>query len=96
MGYDISTSKYKQLETLLNKNTFAAQNIQVTNNEVSQATQEFEPKAKRVLYLFLSDGIQDIKGVEHEPIRCLVTVKQISLFLILGSTDQISLADASF
>ncbi|XP_051175771.1 recQ-mediated genome instability protein 1-like [Leptopilina boulardi] len=63
--YDISMSKYKQLEKIRNVSTV---NIDVTNENNSQP---WEPVGKRMLQLFLTDGIQEILAIEYKPIRIL-------------------------
>ncbi|XP_043474883.1 recQ-mediated genome instability protein 1-like isoform X2 [Leptopilina heterotoma] len=63
--YDISVSKYKQLEKLRNVSNV---NIEATNEN---NTQQWEPVGKRMLQLFLTDGIQEILAIEYKPIRIL-------------------------
>lgn len=63
--YDISVSKYKQLEKLRNVSNV---NIEATNEN---STQPWEPVGKRMLQLFLTDGIQEILAIEYKPIRIL-------------------------
>ena len=63
--YDISESKYKQLEKIRNVSNV---NIQVTEAE---ETPGWEPKKKRMLQLFLTDGAQDVIAIEYKPIRHL-------------------------
>ncbi|XP_063981963.1 recQ-mediated genome instability protein 1-like isoform X2 [Diachasmimorpha longicaudata] len=64
-GYDISTPKYKQLEAM---RKVANENIAVTDAEQTQA---WEIKSKRMMQLFLTDGIQDVSAIEYQPIRFL-------------------------
>ncbi|XP_003426939.1 calponin homology domain-containing protein DDB_G0272472 [Nasonia vitripennis] len=68
--YDISQSKYKQLEKIRN---VSSENVEATENENKQddKMQNWEPKSKRMLQLFLTDGIQDILAIEYKPIRFL-------------------------
>uniref|UniRef100_A0A0C9R6I6 RecQ-mediated genome instability protein 1 n=1 Tax=Fopius arisanus TaxID=64838 RepID=A0A0C9R6I6_9HYME len=64
-GYDISTPKYKQLETM--------RKVSNENDLVQEGeqTQFWEAKSKRMMQLFLTDGIQDISGIEYHRIRFL-------------------------
>ncbi|XP_008546115.1 recQ-mediated genome instability protein 1 [Microplitis demolitor] len=64
-GYDISTSKYKQLEKI---RKVSSENIEVTENERNPS---WEPKTKRMMNLYLTDGIQDVTAIEHKPIPFL-------------------------
>ncbi|XP_015121888.1 recQ-mediated genome instability protein 1 isoform X2 [Diachasma alloeum] len=64
-GYDISTPKYKQLEAM---RKVSNENISVTDAEQTQA---WEVKSKRMMQLFLTDGIQDVSAIEYQPIRFL-------------------------
>ncbi|XP_057341269.1 recQ-mediated genome instability protein 1-like isoform X2 [Microplitis mediator] len=64
-GYDISTSKYKQLEKI---RKVSSENIEVTENERNPT---WEPKTKRMMNLYLTDGIQDVTAIEHKPIPFL-------------------------
>lgn len=69
--YDISMSKYKQIEKIRN---VSSENVEATENEnVNQEDkfQAWEPKSKRMLQLFLTDGVQDILAIEYKPIRFL-------------------------
>ncbi|KAL2731872.1 recQ-mediated genome instability protein 1-like isoform X1 [Vespula squamosa] len=63
--YDISTSKYKQLEQIRNVSNI---NIEATEDIKPQI---WEPKTKRMLLLHLTDGIQDISAIEYKTISCL-------------------------
>nr|XP_050867502.1 recQ-mediated genome instability protein 1-like isoform X1 [Vespula vulgaris] len=63
--YDISTSKYKQLEQIRNVSNV---NIEATENNKPQM---WEPKTKRMLLLHLTDGIQDISAIEYKTISSL-------------------------
>ncbi|XP_014210225.1 uncharacterized protein LOC106640646 [Copidosoma floridanum] len=68
--YDISQSKYKQLEKIRN---VSIENVEATERENTQDDkfQNFEPKSKRMLQLFLTDGVQDVIAIEYNPIRFL-------------------------
>lgn len=69
--YDISQSKYKQLEKIRNVSN---DNVEATENENANQGDNFqawEPKSKRMLQMFLSDGIQDVTAIEYKPIRFL-------------------------
>ncbi|KAG8041777.1 hypothetical protein G9C98_007081 [Cotesia typhae] len=64
-GYDISTSKYKQVEKIRN---VSSENIEATEAEKNPT---WEPKTKRMMYLYLTDGKQEVTAVEHKPIPFL-------------------------
>ncbi|KAF7997330.1 hypothetical protein HCN44_005607 [Aphidius gifuensis] len=64
-AYDISTSKYKQLEQI---RKISNANIEITESE---QTQPWEPKSNRMMQLFLTDGVQDVIAIEHKSIRTL-------------------------
>lgn len=64
--YDISQSKYKQLEKIRNIST---KNIDITENE--HVKDGDSNSGKRMLQLFLTDGAQDVLAVEHKPIKFL-------------------------
>ncbi|KAH0539429.1 recQ-mediated genome instability protein 1-like [Cotesia glomerata] len=64
-GYDISTSKYKQVEKIRN---VSSENIEVTEAEKNPT---WEPKTKRMMYLYLTDGKQEVTAMEHKPIPFL-------------------------
>lgn len=69
--YDISISKYKQLEKI---RQVSSENVETTENENTNQEDKFqawEPKSKRMLHLFLTDGIQNITAIEYKPIRFL-------------------------
>ena len=73
--YDISISKYKQLEKIRN---VSSENVEATENESTAQEDKFqawEPKSKRMLQLSLTDGVQDVFAIEYKPIRFL-KVKQ--------------------
>ncbi|XP_058789973.1 recQ-mediated genome instability protein 1-like [Phymastichus coffea] len=74
--YDISLSKYKQLEKIRN---VSLENIEATENENKMQDDKFqtwEPKSKRMLQLFMTDGVQDILGIEYKSIRFLNEFKE--------------------
>ncbi|KAK0181701.1 hypothetical protein PV327_003964 [Microctonus hyperodae] len=77
-AYDISTSKYKQLEKIRNVSN---ENIEVTDAEKSQQP---IPKTRRMLNLYLSDGIQDIIAMEYKPIPSLKKVVSGYKIMIKG------------
>ncbi|XP_043278609.1 recQ-mediated genome instability protein 1-like isoform X2 [Venturia canescens] len=64
--YDISESKYKQIQKI---RSISDDNIKVTEAEHTQAN--WEPKKKRMLYFLLTDGSQDVVAIEYKPIRFL-------------------------
>ncbi|XP_076750136.1 recQ-mediated genome instability protein 1 [Xylocopa sonorina] len=57
--YDIATSKYKQLEKI--------RNIHISEVELSEAEkfEKWEPPKKRMIQLLLTDGLQDVIGIEY-------------------------------
>ncbi|XP_043462371.1 uncharacterized protein LOC122498616 [Leptopilina heterotoma] len=60
--YDISTSKYKQLNKIRDVNV---ENLKATKEDKSEIP---EIKNKRMYELFLSDGLQEIKAIEYKTI----------------------------
>ncbi|XP_012250864.2 recQ-mediated genome instability protein 1-like [Athalia rosae] len=58
---DVSQSKYSQLQKIRNVSEI---NIKATAVEAPA----WEPKGKRMLQLHLTDGIQDLLGIEYKPI----------------------------
>ncbi|XP_029675864.1 recQ-mediated genome instability protein 1-like isoform X1 [Formica exsecta] len=61
--YDIANSKYKQLCEIRKINS---ENLIVAEEE-RQA--EWEPKARRMIQLCLTDGVQDITAIEYKPLK---------------------------
>ena len=61
--YDISTSKYKQLEKIRNVDI---KNLKVTEDIKSESS---EREGKRMFQLFLTDGLQEVQAIEYEPIK---------------------------
>lgn len=61
--YDISTSKYKQLNKIRNINV---ENIKATKE--NEKNEIFQPKGKRMYQLYLSDGLQEIQAIEYKSI----------------------------
>ncbi|XP_031831640.1 recQ-mediated genome instability protein 1 [Nomia melanderi] len=57
--YDIATSKYKQLQQIRNTH-----NIEVDTTE-AEKLEKWEPPKKRMMQLKLTDGLQDIIGIEY-------------------------------
>lgn len=71
--YDIATSKYKQLCEIRKVNS---ENIEATEKEKST---EYEPKARRMMQLCLTDGVQDVAAIEYKPleqmtVRCFLCI----------------------
>lgn len=63
---DVSQPCYSQLQTIRGDD--------MTNSTVSAEApkaERWEPKATRMLFLNMTDGVRDIKGMEYEPISCL-------------------------
>ena len=48
-------------------------NVSIDNIEATkeERTQNWEPTGKRMLQLFLTDGIQEVLAIEFKPIRIL-------------------------
>lgn len=74
--YDISTSKFKQLEKIKKVST---ENVDATERENATDTQNdkmqsFEPKPKRMFYFYVTDGVQDVLAMEYQPIRSLSVI----------------------
>lgn len=61
--YDIANSKYKQLCEIRKINN---ENLVIAEEE-KQA--EWEPKARRMIQLYLTDGVQDITAIEYKPLK---------------------------
>ncbi|KAL6424190.1 hypothetical protein ACFW04_009804 [Cataglyphis niger] len=60
--YDIANSKYKQLCEI--------RKINSENLEIAEERQaEWEPKARRMIQLYLTDGVQDIVAIEYKPLK---------------------------
>nr|XP_012154012.1 PREDICTED: recQ-mediated genome instability protein 1-like isoform X1 [Megachile rotundata] len=57
--YDIATSKYKQLEQIRNTH------ISETEPSESEKFDKWQPPKKRMIQLRLTDGVQDIIGIEY-------------------------------
>ncbi|CAK9822415.1 RecQ-mediated genome instability protein 1 [Anthophora retusa] len=60
--YDIATAKYKQIEKI--RNTHVSE-VELTENE---KTDKWEPPKKRMIQLRLTDGVQDVIGIEYSHI----------------------------
>jgi antitoxin component YwqK of YwqJK toxin-antitoxin module len=74
--YDISTSKYKQLEKLRNISSENIKATEIENSVHEDKFQNWEPKTKRMLQLFLTDGVQDILAIEYKPIKSLKVIRR--------------------
>lgn len=61
--YDITNSKYKQLCEIRKVNS---ENLVIAEEE-KQA--EWEPKARRMIQLYLTDGLQNITAIEYKPLK---------------------------
>lgn len=63
--YDIAMSKYKQLEQM--------RNTRISEVELSEAEkmEKWEPPKKRMMQLRLTDGLQDVIGIEYSYISQL-------------------------
>lgn len=76
--YDIANSKYKQLGEI--RKSINNENLAVTEGE-KQA--EWEPKARRMIQLCLTDGVQDITAIEYNMPFKQMTVRILILHLLL-------------
>lgn len=63
--YDIASSKYKQLCEI---RKVSNENLEMTEKEQSEKT-EWEPKARRMMQLCLTDGVQDVTAIEYTPFK---------------------------
>lgn len=63
--YDIATSKYKQLEHI--------RNTHISKIDLSEAEkmEKWQPPKKRMIQLRLTDGLQDLIGIEYNYISRL-------------------------
>lgn len=69
--YDIASSKYKQLCEIRKT---SSDNLEVTEKEKS----EWEPKARRMMQLCLTDGVQHVTAIEYAPLKQM-TVRHFAL-----------------
>ncbi|XP_048383823.2 recQ-mediated genome instability protein 1 [Stegostoma tigrinum] len=63
---DVSQAAYSQLQKIRGKDT---SNEQVTSTQISQRS--WEAKPTRMLMLQLTDGVQELQGMEYKPIPAL-------------------------
>uniref|UniRef100_UPI00398F4CAB recQ-mediated genome instability protein 1 n=1 Tax=Pristiophorus japonicus TaxID=55135 RepID=UPI00398F4CAB len=63
---DVSQAAYSQLQKIRGKDTT---NEQVTSTQISQRS--WEAKPTRMLMLQLTDGVQELQGMEYQPIPAL-------------------------
>lgn len=63
--YDIATSKYKQLEQIRNTH------ISEVDPSETEKLEKWEPAKKRMIQLRLTDGLQNIVGIEYNHIARL-------------------------
>ncbi|XP_043255749.1 recQ-mediated genome instability protein 1-like isoform X1 [Colletes gigas] len=69
--YDIATSKYKQLQQI--------RNIHISEADEEEKQNKFEPPKKRMIQLRLTDGLQDVIGIEYNYIPRLNFLLQDTL-----------------
>lgn len=62
--YDIANSKYKQLCEI--RKSVNSENLEVTEEEKQT---EWEPKARKMIQLCLTDGMQDVTAIEYTPLK---------------------------
>jgi len=67
--YDIASSKYKQLCEIRKIDN---QNLEVKEEEQPM---EWQPKGRRMMQLYLTDGVQDVTAIEY------TSLKQITVWL---------------
>lgn len=72
--YDIASSKYKQLCEI---RKISNENLEVTEE---QKPTEWQPKGRRMMQLYLTDGVQDVTAIEYTPL------KQITVRPFIGWT----------
>jgi len=75
--YDIASSKYKQLCEI---RKIGSENLEVTEKEKQNDT-EWQPKGRRMMQLYLTDGVQEVTAIEYTPLK-QITVR---LFPLLTS-----------
>ncbi|XP_076659645.1 uncharacterized protein LOC143362971 [Halictus rubicundus] len=63
--YDIATSKYKQLQQIRNTH------VSEVDPTEAEKLEKWEPPKKRMIQLKLTDGIQDVIGIEYSQISLL-------------------------
>lgn len=73
--YDIASSKYKQLCEIRKVN---CENLEVTENEKTEKN-EWQPMARRMMQLCLTDGVQDITAIEYRPLK-RITVRHPCIY----------------
>lgn len=61
--YDIASSKHKQLCKI---RKIDSDNLEITGKEESTG---WEPKGRRMMQLYLTDGIQDVIAIEYVPLE---------------------------
>lgn len=71
---DISQSKYSQLQKIRNVSEI---NVKATAIE----TPAWEPKGKRMIQMWLTDGIQEFTAIEYKPIKKLKVITILNLHL---------------
>lgn len=82
--YDIASSKYKQLCEIRKVN---CENLEVTENEKTEKN-EWQPMARRMMQLCLTDGVQDITAIEYRPLKRITdTLLPGYKVMIIGPVD---------
>ncbi|XP_067839246.1 recQ-mediated genome instability protein 1 [Heptranchias perlo] len=78
---DVSQAAYSQLQKIRGKDTT---NEQVTATQISQRS--WEAKPTRMLMLQLTDGIQELQGMEYQPVPALhISLSPGTKILLLGN-----------
>lgn len=76
--YDIASSKYKQLCEI---RKIANENLEVTEEEKPT---EWQPKGRRMMQLYLTDGVQDVTAIEYTPLKITGTLLPGYKVMIIG------------
>lgn len=64
--YDIASSKYKQLCEI---RKIGSENLEVREEAKPM---EWQPKGRRMMQFYLTDGVQDITAIEYTPFKIAV------------------------
>ncbi|XP_036142541.1 recQ-mediated genome instability protein 1 isoform X2 [Monomorium pharaonis] len=81
--YDIVNAKYKQLCEIRKIDN---KNLEVTEAEKSE--EEWQPKGRRMMQLYLTDGIQNITAIEYIPMKKITgTLLPGYKVMIIGPVD---------
>ncbi|KZC06545.1 RecQ-mediated genome instability protein 1 [Dufourea novaeangliae] len=76
--YDISTSKYKQLQQIRNTH------VSEVDPTEAEELEKWEPPKKRMMQLKMTDGLQDVIGIEYKQISRLNDILPGYKVMIIG------------